>query len=94
MMEQSLLKQISNAVRPHVWCSQIDGKVIAFDLRNSTKNHHLSLVCWAFLEPIVHNRPLLLIGHFDRLKVHLSNGKKRRMGLAHIPYEISLVCVT
>ena len=96
-----------NRVQPHVWCSQIDAKrfalcsirkpitylCITFDLRNSTKNHHLSLVCGAFLEHIVHNHPLLLIGHYDRLKVDLSNGKEERDGfVSHPPWNNSCVC--
>ena len=58
-------------------------KPIALDLRNSSRNHHLSLVCGACLEPTVHNRPLLLIGHCDRLKVHLSIGKEKDGSASH-----------
>ena len=57
------------------------------------KTTTLSLVCRAFLEPIVHNHPLLLIGHFDRFKIHLSNGKEKNDGSASHPlWNNSCVC--
>ena len=36
----------------------------------------LSLVCWLLLEAIFHTCLLLLIGHFDGLKVHLTTGRR------------------
>ena len=48
----------------------------AFDLRRSTNYHHPFSGVGAFLESIFHTRLLLLIGRFDGLNVHISNGRK------------------
>ena len=93
-------------VWPHIWCSQIYGKVMPSALPSALsellppsilgilpKATRLSLVCGPFLKSIFHNRLLLLIGDFGGLKVHLSNGKEEKGGSASHPlWNNSYVC--
>ena len=64
----------------------------AFDLMRSTKCHPPFSGVGAFLKSIFHTHLLLLIGHIDRLKVHLSNGRKKEGSASHPLWNNSCVC--